>query len=85
MIVIIQGNKGKKIGSSSIINTKRCRGAETQEIIYRDCANVLTHPCSCDSILYGHFAKPDYNWWLCIYSCKLVSIAWLGCSAIFRT
>ncbi|MFL6326006.1 MAG: hypothetical protein ACJ71I_00795 [Nitrososphaeraceae archaeon] len=48
----------EKFSSGSVINTKRNRDTETQEIIYRDCANVLTRPCSCDSILYGHFAKP---------------------------
>jgi hypothetical protein len=57
MIVIIQGNKGKKIGSSSIINTKRCRGAETQEIIYPDHTNVIIDHCSCNYLQYGYLIK----------------------------
>lgn len=52
MIVIIQGNKGKKIGSSSIINTKRCRGAETQETIYPDHTNVIIDHCSYNYLQY---------------------------------
>ena len=39
----------KKIGSSSIINTKRCRGAETQEIVYPDHTNVIIDHCSCNT------------------------------------
>ena len=46
MMVMIQGNKGEKIWLSSIINTKRCRGAETQEIVYPDHTNVIIDPCS---------------------------------------
>jgi hypothetical protein len=57
MIVIIQGNKGKKIGSSSIINIKRCRGAETQEIIYPDHTNVIIDHCSCNYLQYGYLIK----------------------------
>jgi hypothetical protein len=58
MMVMIQGNKGEKIWLSSIINTKRCRGAETQEIVYPDHTNVIIDPCSCNCLQYGYLIEP---------------------------
>jgi hypothetical protein len=51
----------KKFGSSTIINTKRCRGAKTQEIVYPDHTNAIVDSSSGNSVQYGHIVESIIN------------------------